>query len=259
MASSKGGFGQVISRSKHNSKGSHDRDYISARDATANRQKQQQQYRASMEQANFRPTSQSQFDMTSTPSTDGFAMNNFSNQLRPMQPNQQFSLSIPGIKPDPDGFPMLRGIPTTNMSTSASPDTNTAPDNSAIDPVLLPSPSGQQVQSPLSVTSLTTPVSAPGTTSMANILNTTSPASSAFTPGGQQLNYSDLQGMDFLQGLTNMGGPGSYDDNMNNEQMDLGFGLGWEGMHHDFSDGQQVDLFDGFFFGGQTGSGGGAG
>lgn len=65
--------------------------------------------------------------------------------------------------------------------------------------------------------------------------------------------------MDFLQGLTNMGGPGSYDDNMNNEQMDLGFGLGWEGMHHDFSDGQQVDLFDGFFFGGQTGSGGGAG
>lgn len=33
----------------------------------------------------------------------------------------------------------------------------------------------------------------------------------------------------------------------------------WEGMHHDFSDGNQhVDLFDGFFFGGQqAGSGGG--
>ncbi|KAK8080547.1 hypothetical protein PG997_008365 [Apiospora hydei] len=258
MASSKGGFGQIVNRSKHSSKGSLDRDYISARDATANRQKQQQ-YRASMEQASVRPTPQSQFDMTSTPSTDGFAMNNFSNQLRPMQPSQQFSLSMPGIKPDPDSFSMMRGMPTTNLSTSASPDTSTGLDNSAIDPVLLPSPSGQQVQSPVSVASLATPVSAPGN-SMANILNnTTSPASSAFTPGGQQLNYADLQGMDFLQGLTNMGGPGGggFEGDMSGEQMDLGFGLGWEGMHHDFSDGQQVDLFDGFFFGGQTGGGGG--
>ncbi|KAK8090803.1 c6 zinc finger domain containing protein [Apiospora phragmitis] len=257
MASSKGGFGRIVNRSKHSSKGSHDRDYISARDATANRQKQHQ-YRASMEQANFRPTPQSQFDMTSTPSTDGFAMNNFSNQLRPMQPNQQFSLSMPSIKPDPDGFSMLRGLATTNLSNSASPDTNTGPDNSSIDPVLLPSPAGQQVQSPISVASLATPVSAPGT-SMANILNhTTSPTSSAFTPGGQQLNYADLQGMGFLQGLANMGGPGAFDGDMSGEQqMDLGFGLGWEGTHHDFSDGQQLDLFDGFFFGGQTGGGGG--
>jgi hypothetical protein len=34
-------------------------------------------------------------------------------------------------------------------------------------------------------------------------------------------------------------------------QMDLGFGLGWEGVqHHDFSDGPHLDLFEGFFFGG---------
>ena len=39
-------------------------------------------------------------------------------------------------------------------------------------------------------------------------------------------------------------------------QMDLGFGLGWEGLHHDFSDGQQLDLFDGFFFGGGGQQGG---
>jgi hypothetical protein len=32
--------------------------------------------------------------------------------------------------------------------------------------------------------------------------------------------------------------------------VDLGFGLGWDGMDHDFSEGNQVDLFDGFFFGG---------
>ncbi|PSR77129.1 hypothetical protein BD289DRAFT_445825 [Coniella lustricola] len=43
------------------------------------------------------------------------------------------------------------------------------------------------------------------------------------------------------------------------ENVDLGFGLGWEGLHHDFSDGQQYDLFDGFFFGGQQGGGGAGG
>ncbi|KAK6828031.1 hypothetical protein PG987_011372 [Apiospora arundinis] len=251
MASSKGGFGQIINRSsKHGSKGGHDRDYISARDATANRQKQQQQqqYRASMEQASFRPTPQSQFDMTSTPSTDGFAMNTYPNQVRPMQqqqPNQQFSLSMPAIKPDPDGFSMLRGMPTTNLSTSASPDATTCPDNSAIDPP-------HHARLGRGRGDLLGP-----STSMVNIINTTSPASSAFTPGGQQLNYSDLQGMDFLQGLADIGGPGDFNGDQNGEQMDLGFGLGWEGMHHDFSDGQQLDLFDGFFFGGQTGGGGG--
>lgn len=41
--------------------------------------------------------------------------------------------------------------------------------------------------------------------------------------------------------------------------MDLNFGLGWEGLHHDFSDGQQLDLFDGFFFGDQRGAGGAGG
>lgn len=45
--------------------------------------------------------------------------------------------------------------------------------------------------------------------------------------------------------------------NMGDTMMDLGLGIGWEGMHHDFSEGQQgLDLFDGFFFGGQQGNGG---
>ena len=37
--------------------------------------------------------------------------------------------------------------------------------------------------------------------------------------------------------------------------VDLGFGLGWDGMDHDFSEGNQVDLFDGFFFGGSGNAG----
>lgn len=74
----------------------------------------------------------------------------------------------------------------------------------------------------------------------------------AFSPGS--LGYGELQGMDFLQnvGGANGTGVGGIEDT----QMDLGMGLGWEGLHHDFSDGQQqYDLFDGFFFGGQQGGG----
>lgn len=57
-----------------------------------------------------------------------------------------------------------------------------------------------------------------------------------------------LQGMDFLQS----GNTGIVQGNSGPEQaggMDLGFGLGWEGMDHDFSEGNQLDLFEGFFFG----------
>jgi hypothetical protein len=89
-------------------------------------------------------------------------------------------------------------------------------------------------------------------------------AGSLFNSGGG-LGFGSLQDMDFLQGLGGGGDPttsglegaaGVVDFGFG-EPMDLGFGLGWEGMHHDFSDGQQVDLFDGFFFGGQQGAGGG--
>ncbi len=73
------------------------------------------------------------------------------------------------------------------------------------------------------------------------------------------INSSDLQGTDFLQGLNGAAGGGfDMDGGVADAQLDLGFGLGWEGLHHDFSDGQQVDLFDGFFFGGQQGGTGAA-
>jgi len=34
------------------------------------------------------------------------------------------------------------------------------------------------------------------------------------------------------------------------DRIDLGFGLGYESLDHDFSSGNQHDLFEGFFFGG---------
>lgn len=95
-------------------------------------------------------------------------------------------------------------------------------------------------------------------------------AANAFSPGA--VSFSDLQGIDFLQQVASGGGVGvgmngsggggggggggGMDESGN---VDLGMGLGWEGLHHDFSDGQQYDLFDGFFFGGQQGGGGGMG
>lgn len=72
-------------------------------------------------------------------------------------------------------------------------------------------------------------------------------------PGG--MSYGDLSAMGFLADGTGAVN-GTVDEAGN---VDLGFGLGWEGLHHDFSDGQQYDLFDGFFFGGQQGGGGGMG
>lgn len=98
--------------------------------------------------------------------------------------------------------------------------------------------------------------------------------SSGLPPG--MVSYADLQGMDFLQSLQNLqaaaagqggGGQGGGLDGtgqpgdplLAGDGMDLGLGMGWEGLHHDFSDGQQVDLFDGFFFGGQQGGGAGMG
>ncbi len=61
-----------------------------------------------------------------------------------------------------------------------------------------------------------------------------------------------------MQSLGNLNaGPGG--GALADAPMDFGFGMGWEGVHHDFNDGQQVDIFDGFFFGGQQGGAGGGG
>lgn len=104
-------------------------------------------------------------------------------------------------------------------------------DTSAIDPSLLPSPTAQQ----------------------------NSQLQSYIAPDAGMMyanSYSDLdfplQGMDFLQGAGGI--EGIHGAAMEGQAgLDLGFGLGWEGMDHDFSEGNQLDLFDGFFFGGTGG------
>ena len=72
------------------------------------------------------------------------------------------------------------------------------------------------------------------------------------------MDYPDMQTMDFLQnlGATPNGGEfGSVDQN----QVDLGFGMNWEGLPNEYGDNQQMNPFDTFFFGGQQGGAGGNG
>lgn len=248
MANSTGGFGQVISRKKRGSRGNS--DYITARDATANRQRHHQ--RISTDAGTSR--SSSYFE---TPIHDGYP-NQRSGAKATSSQASNYRISIPNTQAE-DAYSMLRTMPKTALSTGSGSDVGSVHDNAAIDPVLLPSPR-QDHHSPASAASLT-----PQSTTQASQFaqTTTTPGSnfnmlqqspsSTYTAAGGGVNYSDLQGMDFLQGLQDQ--PNSNYGGNPDLQMDMGFGLGWEGMHHDFSDGQQVDLFDGFFFGGQQGGG----
>ncbi|KAI4602902.1 Fungal specific transcription factor [Pestalotiopsis sp. 9143b] len=240
MSKQTGGFGQAPVRA-NSGRGNH--DYLSARDASANRQRHQQ--RLSMDQTGSRP-SHSPYDMGGS---DSFAVNRRAGQVPPIQ-TSPFALSMPNIKTERDGYSMIRGMPGSRPNVGGLQE---EPDNSAIDPSLLPSPSAAQQagQSPISVNSMT-PASANAAGSAAGVNYMRSPTAMN-TPG--QLSYSGLQEMEFLQGLQNTGMEG---DLSGEGQLDLsGLGFGFEGMHHDFNDGQQVDLLDGFWFGGQQNGGAG--
>ncbi|RDL35818.1 Zn2 DNA-binding protein [Venustampulla echinocandica] len=98
-------------------------------------------------------------------------------------------------------------------------------DTSAIDPSLLPSPQ--------------------------SAYNNPSTSTDQYSYQDPQFPFPNAQGMDFLQGNGwDVPGADGNDETLNSWAGDLGMGLGWDGMDHDFSEGGNVDLFDGFFFGG---------
>lgn len=118
---------------------------------------------------------------------------------------------------------------------SPSPRHVTTTDNSAIDPSLLPSAQQSAINQNLQ------PYTSPLTAS--NI--------SQNDMYGTNYENFDFSAIDFMQGGNpNFGGAAT------DGGFDLGFGMGWDGQDHDFSEGGgQLDLFDGFFFGGNGGAG----
>jgi hypothetical protein len=157
------------------------------------------------------------------------------NQLPELQTQQSYpstrnngTMSVKNEYSAADAF----GIPQNQIHSPSdyaiSPPQAQVPlsgDTSAIDPSLLPSPHSQQ---------------------QAHLQPYIPPDPNTMMYGNS---FSDLdfplQGMDFL----GTGGvEGLHGAAMEGQAgLDLGFGLGWEGMDHDFSEGNQLDLFEGTF------------
>lgn len=71
------------------------------------------------------------------------------------------------------------------------------------------------------------------------------------------MEYPDAQTMELLQtfGTGSHSGFGAMDQN----HMDFGLGMNWEGMHNDYAEAQPINPFDTFFFGGPQGGNSGFG
>ena len=174
----------------------------------------------------------------SSQSSQGVMKNEFDNFERPQPIRQNTAQSTASnAMPSPSEY---ASPPLSSFDQS----------NAAIDPSLLPSHSPHSTYS--------NPTSSSLTNSNAN--NNNPLPYTQFNPPPyqeQQFPFADslFSGMDFLQGNgwenaenggVGNGGNGGFNGG------DLGMGLGWEGVDHDFSDGggQLPDLFEGFFFGG---------
>jgi hypothetical protein len=71
------------------------------------------------------------------------------------------------------------------------------------------------------------------------------------------MDISDGHSMDFLQSLD--GSSNGDFANPDQAQLDLGFGMNWDSFTNDFGDGQQMNPFGAFFFGGPQGGNGSSG
>ncbi|EON68571.1 hypothetical protein W97_07829 [Coniosporium apollinis CBS 100218] len=151
-------------------------------------------------------------------------------QAQLQQPSQQRAMSQT-LKSEPSTYSNVDSLisPTLQQQYSTSTSTSLSPN--------LPQhaqPHASQI-SPFQITNQT-----PYTSFAQNIQST----------------YPDFGGfndLDFLDSFPVNGANASNGDNPN--ALDLGFGMGFDG-NHDWADGNGLDIFDGFFFGG-TGNGGG--
>lgn len=174
-------------------------------------------------------------------------------------PSQHYRMaSADTVKIEGDGFSLMHTVPGVPRSNASSAELSGTPDGSMMEH------GSQNTGSPLGAPSGGLPHVSPMQPSALSLGGVQAPPhamtqQSVYTPTSQTT-YSELQGMDFLQSLSGGGADGEQmfgGGVAPDAHMDMGFSFGWEGMHHDFNDGQQLDLFDGFFFGGQQSGGGG--
>ncbi|OIW32109.1 hypothetical protein CONLIGDRAFT_573147 [Coniochaeta ligniaria NRRL 30616] len=257
MANSTGGFGQVLpgaapGHKRRNSRnGSLDDrlNWSSRSDAasSSNRSARHHQQRISMDY-NSSQRQPSQYDVASDTYSTSAAS---STQFAPAQqkPSKRFRLSTnaSNTTDSETNFSLMRHPAPQPHSTTSSAD--------ALSPETSLDPSLTSQQTPPIQRMGSSPSTIPTLNPVPNFYPLPNQSPLPFT-------NSNLQGMDFLQSLDSQPGNNldtDFSGNAQDQQMDLNFGLGWEGLHHDFSDGQQLDLFDGFFFGDQRGAGGGNG
>ncbi|KAK3688502.1 fungal-specific transcription factor domain-containing protein [Podospora appendiculata] len=280
MANSTGGFGQSLSdrgvkRSDSRDSIDYRMDWGSRSDTTSvssKIQQQQQQQQPLSHHRHRRPHAPSTEQMSARRSQYEVSSDVYSNSA---SPTSQFSAFQKGqyhhIKSDPDGFSLMRNLPAQPRSTTSSDghgplspaEVAAVAAAATIDPLLMPSPTVAQHPTPPSMGSPITTIpplltGGSGASYLSQQQQPQQQGGTIFSPGAMGYDGS-MQGLDFLQNLDAASGSTGLDGDLglgSDAVVDFGFGLGWEGMHHDFSDGQQVDLFDGFFFGGQQGGGG---
>jgi hypothetical protein len=199
-----------------------------------------------------------------------------SSLLSAFQKGAQYRLPGSGpatVKSEPDGFSLMRNLPLPPRSNASSAENPVTPEATIAADATMAQPQRPTPSTAATAAQLSSPVAemVVGTPTGGGYLSPQQQRqqqSAMFSPGA--VSYADLQGMEFLQNLPAGGGGGGDGggsgtgvgvdgidfSGLADTQMDLGFGLGWEGLHHDYSEGQQLDLFDGFFFGGQQGGAG---
>ena len=70
-------------------------------------------------------------------------------------------------------------------------------------------------------------------------------------PQQETVDFSDMQGMDFLQGMDSSSMNGEMGRAVDQAQLDLGYSMNWDGWSSQYGDGQPMNPLGHFFFGGQ--------
>lgn len=205
-----------------------------------------------------------QADATNWGNATGMTSKSVKRRSHPRQDQQPFqfdlslsdTLSSPGLSAGTDG--LSQASPGLGKSKTFDSDyVGGAQPRSNPGMADDPSRTNQESVTPVDATMATSP-------NMVRRMTTQQPPSGNTIMGQQfglqgPVDYPDSQTMDFLSTLGATSNGDFTGGTIDQAQLDLGFGMNWEGMTNDYSEGQQINPFDTFFFGGQQHQQGGGG